>query len=140
VGLAHALRGAAATLGATALALAAQRLELGLRGDGGDGATIEADAQAAQGALSALAAALPEATPAGAASRTAPDAVAAQSTRDAVDALLARSDTTAITLFDEHAQALQAALGPAFDALARQIRHFAVDEARATRRQLRPTL
>ena len=49
-----------------------------------------------------------------------------------LDRLLARNDTAALVLLDEHAEPIRAALGPAFDALSRHIGNFDFDQARQT--------
>ena len=133
--LAHSLKGAAATLGIDHLAELAGQLETWLRthkGEPGVGDEFRATMRAIEPEFVALAAALPErpAPPQAEETTGAPEQVA-QVRRELID-LLEQGDARAVSLFEEHAALLRAAMGTAADALESQIRRFDYDAARHT--------
>jgi PAS domain S-box-containing protein len=139
--ISHTLKGVAGTLGLTALAETATRLDATLRAE--DALACHGDAlrrlsAAVKAELQTLAAALAHAIPPAAApadaSHTDP-AVLRQAVAE-LDALLQRHDLNALAYFDRHAPELRTALGPAYDPIARQMRRFAFDAALATLRSL----
>ncbi len=133
---AHSLKGAAATIGATALRDAARALEAELAtGAAPEGLQPCKAVLAAELATlkSGLAAALAGRAATGAADATAPAGLLAQLT-----ALLAASDIAALTLFRAHEAALQDALGPAAGQIARHLDAFAFEEALAALRAASP--
>jgi two-component system sensor histidine kinase/response regulator len=137
-GIAHALKGAAATLGADRLAEIAGRLEAMLK-PGRDPTAIGEEIRSAMDAASVefavLAAAVAPASPVPDPVDVGPqDPAAVAAVLDRLDALLGQADTAAIALFDEHAALLRAALGPACDLLKRQVDGFEFETARETLR------
>ncbi len=140
--LAHTLKGTAATLGADKLAGLARELEDVLRSRGQAGVhsdDLDAQTGAVQAEIAALTAALPSrsAAPVARGARLPPPALSAL--LDQLDALLASSDTEAISLYEHNAQSLQAAFGPRCDVLQRQLRGFSFAAARASLQTLRQT-
>jgi PAS domain S-box-containing protein len=139
--ISHALKGVAGTLGLTALAEKATRLDARLREEDaltGHGEALRRLSTAIKGDLQMLAAVLAHATPTAEAPPGAYpiDPVALRHAVAELDALLHRHDINALAYFDQHAAELRAALGPAFDTIARQMRQFAFDAALATLRSL----
>jgi CheY-like chemotaxis protein/HPt (histidine-containing phosphotransfer) domain-containing protein len=138
--LAHTLRGTAATLGANHLASLARQLETQLStlaAKATAGQPIGFDVEAISIELAALAAALPASL---APLPTTPVAPAwnlgMRTVLQDIDALLALSDTEAMSLFQLHHSELQASYGEACNELERQLRLFAFDAARQTLRKL----
>ncbi len=136
--LAHTLKGTAATLGIEDLARYAANLDRALRAEF-EGKlrpdALHTDIEAIRQQFAALAAALPQAPPAGAVSdlpRADMDALDAVLAR--LDALLAQSDSAVLVLIDQHAAALRAGFGALGDTLVRDVRQFAFDAARDTLR------
>ena len=139
--LAHTLKGTSSMLGAHGMSQAAARLTLALRerpqADAA-GDSVRADMQAINLEFDALAAALAVPPMAPPAERGAPlDRAALDALLERLDTLLAQGDIDAITLFDSQADALQQALGNAFDPLAFEVRQFSFDAARASLREVR---
>jgi two-component system sensor histidine kinase/response regulator len=134
-GLAHTLKGSAATLGAVQLAKLAAQLEQRLR-DSGQDANQDMDAISRE--LLTLTSALPDPAAALPVADTAPpDPATQQATLDQLDTLLARHDTAAILLCTQHGSWLAAALGPQCDTLLRQVHQFDFETARASLQTLR---
>ena len=129
-GVAHGLKGVAATLGAVRLAEQAAQLETLLR----DGGEIEATMldglasgiQTLQHALDGL----PELAPVQPAVEV--DAALLASVMDDLQVQLAASNTRALQLLETHAPLLRAGLGDDFERLRQQIEHFDFDPALAT--------
>ncbi|MDP1525191.1 MAG: ATP-binding protein [Rhodocyclaceae bacterium] len=134
---AHSLKGAAATLGADALAEIAKRVEFALRDDApGVEMAVRADLEALRHEFVALAAVLPAPTfakPVG----EMPSPEALQEILDQLDARLVDGDFTAATLMQTHAPSLRAAFGARCDALLEQIRQFDFKAAQALLKELR---
>jgi HPt (histidine-containing phosphotransfer) domain-containing protein len=138
--LAHSLKGSAGTLGAWGLADAAGRLEKSLQGasePGADASALLAEVGKVRHEFDQLAAALSRLPDLQA---PAPDPQAlppvTRQALDELDGLLAQGDVAAIRMFDRHASSMRSILGPAVDELARQVRQYEFEEARATLRQL----
>ncbi|MDP2962476.1 MAG: PAS domain S-box protein [Sulfurimicrobium sp.] len=132
--LAHTLKGSAATLGAKALSQCALDLELALREL--ETQDIEVRMMAVEAALTPLLTdihhladtGLPEPPPA---------VVDDERTREMLaqlEALLAEDNTRASQVWNESAPLFQAALGPAFMLLGREIEHYEFDKALKTLR------
>ncbi len=134
---AHSLKGAAATLGADALAEIARRVEFALRDParGGEKA-LRTDLDALRHEFMALAAVLPAPTfaePVG--EMHAPEAL--REILDQLETRLDQGDFTAATLVQTHAPALRAAFGARCDALLAKIRQFDFKAAQALLNELR---
>jgi PAS domain S-box-containing protein len=138
---AHALRGAAATLGADRLAAAAGALERAAAAAADvdtDAAALAALAAALQAEFAALAAALALlGDPPAPASAAALDDAAREAIVVELVQLLDRSDAAAVALVEQHAAALHASLGPHFEELASLVRRFDFETARIALERLR---
>jgi PAS domain S-box-containing protein len=134
--LAHTLKGAAATLGADHLAMLAERVEQAIRmcpTASMPEDIIRSDMEAITLELKTLSIALPARQPAAAAGRTGEaDPKVLMAILDQLGALLARSDTAATALFDQHADFLRNALGAPCEEFARQINTFEFEAALQT--------
>jgi hypothetical protein len=95
----------------------------------------QTDAVAAE--LAGLAAAMPPPPSAQELAGVPPEGEILERLLQRLDGLLAHSDTTAISLFEEHAAALRAAFGRPAEELARHIENFAFARARETLKTLR---
>jgi|GEM_PF-1704344 len=148
---AHTLRGAAATIGADALAQQAAALEAALAAGlpAAEAAprlaaldqALLALVAALQGALTAPAAApAPEAGPGAGADPGPPDGAALQPVLDEIERLLARDDVRAIDLLQQHAAALTALLGGRFARVQREAGDYAMPEALQALREARAAL
>lgn len=132
--LMHALRGAAATLGAAGLASYASELEKMLRSSQNEKLSREvvaAKINAINHELVAIAAVLPAtlAEPMrGDVEKPSPKVL--KVLLDELDVLLAENDTAAIVFYESHADALHAALGEPCVALAHEIKQFSFEAAR----------
>ncbi len=135
--LAHALKGAAATLGVERLAELAGNLETWLRTHKGEGRVSEgflSDMRAIYPELAALAAVLPkQSSPASELGDTPVDSNhLVQVRRELID-WLEQGDARALSLFEQHAALLRSAMGTAAaDELENQIKRFDFDAARQT--------
>jgi len=133
--LTHTLKGAAATLGADQLAERAARLEKWLRTHKRDNQlddACQADMAAITLEFDALAAALPKAQSDAAPGATVADLTELRDLAKQLDTLLGQGDARAAGFLEQHASALQAALGAEFDTLAQQIRAFDFEAALQT--------
>ncbi len=134
---AHSLKGAAATLGADALAEIARRVEYALRDHApGVEMTVRADLEALRHEFMALAAVLPAPTfaePVG----EMPSPEVLREILDQLEARLVDGDFTAATLIQTHAPSLRAAFGTRCDALLAQIRQFDFKAAQTLLKELR---
>ena len=132
--LAHAIKGTAATLGATGLAAGASDLENLLRlsqSEVLDQEAVIANIEAINHALIAIAATLPATVAAQIpADIEMPTPQVLKGLLAELDVLLAKNDTAAIVFFDNHADALHAALGEPCVALAHEIKKFSFEPAR----------
>ncbi len=137
----HALKGAAATLGALSLAEAAKGLEAELKRDAGDhdGLRVSAMIGELASAFGPLAAVL------GNSSDTPVDVAPAEFNPDEARAVLGEleslammSDTRAMSLAAEHASLLRAILGQQHEVLTRKLGQFDFDAAAAILRTCRP--
>jgi PAS domain S-box-containing protein len=138
--LAHSLKGTGATLGVDAVAAPAARLEATLRAGmahGVAGEALHTDMQAIGQALAALAQVLPPPPSVTALPQAAPlGTQALRALLGELQGLLEHSDTAALALFEAHAAALRASLGPPCETLARQISQFDFEAAGRTLRPL----
>ena len=139
--LTHTLKGAAGTLGAERLAELARNLEGMLRASQENPAGEEAIA-AAMDSIRHEFATLTAVLPSASAAAPLPDAVppdpeAVRKILDELESLLAQCDTAAVTLLEEHAAQLRAALGVPGDDLARQVKRFDFETATKTLAGLR---
>lgn len=135
--LAHSLKGASGTVGATAVQTWAAELETAIR-EQRSLEEIERQATAAHAAYAQLAAALLLALPDEAEALSgAVDWPQARKVLARLEPLLGQNNVEANTLFDESARLLRAALGKPADELARQIGNFHYEEALATLRTAR---
>lgn len=128
--IAHTLKGAAGTLGATALQAAATQLETLLRGDAGLEAlraNVAAALDTARATCDSLR--LADTSPATAQRVSVPDAATANAVLDRLQALLAEDDTRAESVLREDQPILEAVLGSHFPALARALAHFDFENA-----------
>ncbi|MDO9282113.1 MAG: PAS domain S-box protein [Methylotenera sp.] len=132
--LGHALKGTAATLGATGLAACAGELENLLRlspSEALNQAAVATNVEAINHALITIAATLPTTIAAPiAADVKMPTLKVLKALLDELDVLLEKSDTSAITFFDSHADALHAALGEPCVAFAHALEKFSFETAR----------
>jgi two-component system, sensor histidine kinase and response regulator len=131
----HSLKGAAATLGAEALAEQARQLEMLLRSTQEHGladAPVQHAMQAVQTALNTLAAALPavETKPGHPTQLADPESL--QQAITELRRLLQDSDTATLAAFDTHAALLHAAFGEASIKLGQQIKQFDFESAEQT--------
>jgi HPt (histidine-containing phosphotransfer) domain-containing protein len=140
--LAHNLKGAAGTIGATGLSGLAAELDAALREGRAEReieARIEAFAQAQQAFTTAVRAVLAASRDANGVTSAPIDPARVRAHLDRLAALLADGDARAITLMREAAPELRAALGVAVEQLLRQIEVFdfepALDTLRAVREQ-----
>jgi len=138
--LAHSLKGAASTLGATRIAERSKRIEAFLHAHANGplaADVIHADMEAVRQEFSVIGTALPPQTTTPPAA-TIPPADTAMLGRilDKLDALLAAGDFTATSLYEAQAGILHAALGADCTRLETQIRQFDFKTARATLRGL----
>ncbi|MDP3743026.1 MAG: Hpt domain-containing protein [Methylotenera sp.] len=138
--LAHAIKGTAATLGATGLAAGASDLENLLRlsqSEVLDQEAVTANIEAINHALIAIAATLPATVAAQIpADIEVPTPQVLKGLLAELDVLLAKNDTAAIVFFDSHADALHAALGEPCVALAHEIKKFSFEPAREILRKM----
>lgn len=129
---AHTIKGTAATLGADRLAELAGELENILREERSTALCsddIRAEMDAVSREILAIAAALSSSSTPDVAAHAEedtppPDPEAVRKVVQELSALLAQSDTSALTLLEEHAVLLRKGLGAGFDPVARQIRQF----------------
>ncbi|MFM8330827.1 MAG: response regulator, partial [Candidatus Methylumidiphilus sp.] len=138
--LAHNLKGAAATLGASPLAGLAARLELALRRPGENGLVLDGlvdDLDAELASVAAAILALPEAPEA---RSEAADPARWQAVLNELERLLALSDTGAGQLCADSDVLLSAALGERYAELRRQIESFDYESALSTLRAVRGSL
>ncbi len=138
--VAHSLKGTGATLGIDAVAAPAARLEATLRAGlahGVAGEDLHPDMQAIGQALATLAQVLPPSPSVTALPQAAPlGSRALRALLGELQVLVEHSDTAALALFEAHAVALRASLGPPCETLARQIRQFDFEAAGRTLRPL----
>lgn len=131
--MAHSLKGVAATLGAERLAEMAAHLEAILRKQQEvplHSTDIRSEMDRFSDEMMILAAALPpEPATSVTADVTAPGTDDVRVILDELDALLAQSNTSAVTLLDRHNTLLRATLGSQFNELARLIRQFNFEKA-----------
>jgi CheY-like chemotaxis protein len=131
--LAHNLKGVAGTVGALRLAELAARLEVRLRQNQPDAATVEDIAAE----FSALSAALPPAPTSEDRHLPPPDPAVLAALTDELTDLLEHADASALAFFGQHQDSLRAALGPAHDEVARLLERFEFDRALAKLRTRR---
>ena len=135
--LLHALKGAAATVGAEAISMQAQQLEKLLLGKSDADLrdlTFGAEIQTIRAAFVRLDSALacpPNVAP-GAPKLTPLDAEALRPVLDELAGLLAQGELTALDVFDRHADALRGYFGLSFVQIERQIKQFDFEAASAT--------
>jgi PAS domain S-box-containing protein len=138
--VAHALKGAAATLGADDLALGAGALETLLResqGDAPNAESVSPKIESISHELIKIAAVLPAILP-----TSLPDNIRHVSTElpiallKELDAMLAGSDAAAVVFYEQHADTFNAALGALSKKLAREIKQFSFERAREMLRDL----
>jgi two-component system sensor histidine kinase/response regulator len=137
VGLAHALKGAAATLGLNRVADLARQIEAGLQAPANAGFSMKAALDSIQGDFTALAASLSPATPESQPKPEAIDPRQMNGTLNALEAALSRGDMTAADILKREGVKLHAALGAGYDQLAREIGEFDFERAQATLHALR---
>ncbi|AFU46111.1 PAS/PAC sensor hybrid histidine kinase [Acidovorax sp. KKS102] len=136
----HTLKGTAGTIGASALAALAQRVEEAIAQKTSP-ELIEPLLEPVEAACRALVTALQQALPADevADADTGPglqiDAPAARALVAQLDALLSDDDSNAIEIFKDSAPALQALLGPAYGQMKRSLNSYDFVEALAILRQ-----
>ena len=136
--LAHALKGAAATLGARRIAEIARELELAARNPTIAATALQPRLEAMRAEFTAIAAVLPPSAVENIAeSATAVDPAKLRNVLNALDAALAQGDLSAAEMLKEHGGLLRAALGSEFGSLARQVAEFDFEQARATLHVLR---
>ena len=141
--LAHALKGAAATLGAARIAAIAREIELATQGSDRHDAALRSLQDAIRGEFTAIAAALSPAASAAPEQASHPDAPAdtrkLNGVLQALESALAQGDISAIDLLREHAALLHDWFGDDFEAFAHQLAGFefeaAGDSLRAARRR-----
>jgi two-component system, sensor histidine kinase and response regulator len=139
--LLHALKGVAATLGALSLAEAAKELEAELQDESGAYNELRVNAligevAATFGSLAAVLEIPPDEPMAVAPAEFNPEQ--ARAVLNELESLLGENDTRAMSLFEEHAALLRAALGQQYEALARQLGQFDFEAAAAILRACRP--
>ena len=136
--LAHALKGAAATLGARRIAEIAREIELAASNPAIAAAALQPRLEAMRAEFTAIAAVLPpsaaedQAEPA-----TTVDPGKLRNVLNALEAALAQGDLSAAEMLKQHGGLLYAALGDEFKLLARQVAEFDFEQARATLHMLR---
>jgi PAS domain S-box-containing protein len=140
-GIAHTLKGVAGTLGAWALADAAQGLQVALRSrpEGQDELLVGALVGEITKALEALSTGLenlPEIPDQGV-SASGADPGLDLAVLNELESLLAQNNTGAMSLCRRHAQGLRAALGPDYEAFAGKLDRFDFESAIATLRRAR---
>jgi HPt (histidine-containing phosphotransfer) domain-containing protein len=132
--LGHAIKGTAATLGATGLAAGAGELENLLRlspSEALNQAAVAINIEAINHALITIAATLPSTIAAPiAVDVEMPTLKVLKALLDELEVLLERNDAASITFFDSHAAALHAALGEPCVALAHELKKFSFEPAR----------
>ena len=130
--LAHSLKGAAATLGAEQLAERARRVESMLRASAempGEDDGMRGEMAAIDQEFVVLASVLPRLPEAPASDAVQLDRKALKPVLDELDRCLAHGEITAISLLEEQAPLLQAAMGPDWDAFAQRVKQFEFDAA-----------
>jgi CheY-like chemotaxis protein len=137
--LAHSIKGAAATLGIQHCAELARRIEAAVRANPDTAArnsAIQADMDAFKLDLDDLSKALssPEACPLADAAPVDRDMLSG--VLGQLETMLAQGDFSTVSLLDDHAEMLRAALGERYEQLERQIRLLDFDAARETLRAL----
>ncbi len=137
---AHTLKGAAGTLGANRLAEMARNLEDLLRAS--QDAPVRSDEIGTAMAtirqeFAILIAALPPPPAAQPPDAVPPDPETVLKLLDELESLLVQSDTAAVSLLEDHAALLRAALGARYENLAHQIKQFDFETAQQTVRELR---
>ncbi|MBI5108074.1 MAG: Hpt domain-containing protein [Rhodocyclales bacterium] len=138
VALAHALKGAAATLGAGRIAEIARELELAAPHVTLGDCSLRPRLDAIRAEFAAIAAALPPtvvASPVEAVADT--DPAKLKNVFNALDTALAQGGLGAAGLLKEYGGLLRAGLGSEFEPLARRVAEFDFDQARATLHALR---
>jgi CheY-like chemotaxis protein len=139
--LTHGLKGAAATLGVTAIAEAAAGLEAAMREPGTvPGEQIAALLGATDKALVRLTATLgrPSETPSETPGASAPEGEQVQRVMQELTRLLAENNTRALELLQNHAPLLRCTLKDRYDEFARQIEDFDFESALQTLRSVVP--
>ena len=137
--LVHTLKGTGATLGADALAEAAEALLGCLRSDTCQSLSVQDvrhEMDDIRGELMALADVLPPLSIEASQEADLPDEETVKSIFNELDTLLAQSDTNAITFFEENSSVLRTTLGVSCNELGRQIKAFSFEAARETLRDL----
>lgn len=138
IGLAHALKGASATLGARRVAELAREIELAAQNPGISDTALHPRLEAIRAEFTAIAAALLPVMPEKPVKPAAPvDPRMLKSVFKALDAALAQGDLSAAELLKDHDTLLRAGLGEEFEPLARQVAEFDFERARATLHVLR---
>ena len=138
VALAHALKGAAATLGARRIAEVARELELAAQNPAISDSALHQRRETIRAEFTAIAAVLPPVAlerPVEAAATADPRKL--KSVFNALEAALASGDLGAAELLKEHGGLLRAGLGADFEPFARQVADFDFERARATLHALR---
>ena len=136
--LAHALKGAAATLGARRIAEVARELELAAKNAAIGDSAVPPCLQAIRSEFTAIAAVLPPAP----VERPTEPAVPADPGKfkkvlNVLETALAQGDLSAAELLDEHKDLLRAGLGSDFESLARLVAEFDFEQAQASLHALR---
>jgi len=136
--LAHALKGAAATLGARRIAEVAGELELTAKNAAIGDSAVPPCLQAIRSEFTAIAAVLPPAP----VERPTEPAVPADPGKfkkvlNVLETALAQGDLSAAELLDEHKDLLRAGLGSDFESLARLVAEFDFEQAQASLHALR---
>ncbi|PUA96946.1 signal transduction histidine kinase [Acidovorax sp. 107] len=137
----HTLKGTAGTIGATALAALAQRVEEAIANQAAPDA-VDSLLQPVEATCQALVAALQQAVPAedlasaGAAEGQPIDTAAARQLVTQLDALLSDDDSDAIEVFKQSATTLQALLGPVYGQMKRALDSYDFVGALAALRQV----
>jgi two-component system sensor histidine kinase/response regulator len=138
--LAHALKGAAATLGLTRVAELAREVEADLHAAGAAGESLGTALNAIQGEFTTLAAAL---SPAAGESRPDPQAVDPRQLKgvlNSLEAALSCGDMSAADILKREGSRLRAVLGTGYEQLAHEINAFDFEKAQATLHALRHKL
>jgi signal transduction histidine kinase len=137
-GLAHALKGASATLGARRVAELAREIELAAQNPGIGDTALLSRLEAIRAEFTAIAAVLAPAMPEKPAETAASvDPRVLKNVFNALEAALAQGDLSAAELLKEHSGLLRAGLGADFEPFARQVAEFDFERARATLHALR---
>jgi two-component system sensor histidine kinase/response regulator len=135
---AHALKGAAATLGASGIAALARQIEVGPREGGIDAAQIPALLEELHGEFTAIAATLPPVAAALREVRTSPEDVKRlKGLLDALAETLAQGEIGADALLKENDALLRESLGSGYETLVKQVADFEFERALATLQALR---